>query len=44
MEEIAKLLTDKINITQVFKQMDDFIEFIIRYINDSNEVIATISL
>ena len=43
-EEIAAVLTKNLIIEQIADQIDDFINFILKYINDNNETVAAISI
>ncbi|CDW78481.1 protein fam179b [Stylonychia lemnae] len=43
-EEIANILAKNINIQSIQNELDDFINFIIKYINDNNENVAAVAI
>jgi len=43
-EEIANILSKNLNIQNISNELDDFINFIIKYINDNNENVAAVAI
>eukprot|EP00347_Sterkiella_histriomuscorum_P001308 403372533 len=43
-EEISLILTKKLNLQHIQEELDQFINFIIKYINDSNENVAAVAI